>query len=197
MQVFTAVACAVEVHIPRSNALPLRPVMTLGPAPTTVAKAPEETAKKAPEKTVVVKVDPKKVQPGKPDPRFANGKGKKDSQPEKAAQIDKSKKDAEQKPAVSVAAAIKEAAVKDVVKEEVKPVVKDEPKSAKPTAKPEPAIAKDSNGKLGGEKTGDPIAEAPEKPAKKRESTLPAPMSAPYTTPDLGLKIHNLEESGG
>ncbi len=176
VQVFTAVASAVEVYIPRSTALPLRPVMTLGPAPA-VAKAPEETPKKAPEKTVVVKVDPKKAQPAKPDPRFANGKGKKDSQPEKPAQSDKAKKEVEQKPAASVAAAIKDAAVKEVVKdvakEDVKPAVKGEAKSpAKTDAKSESSTWKEATDKLAAEKTAEKTTELAEKSAKKRESSF-------------------------
>lgn len=92
VQVFTAVTAGVDLQIPRSSALPLRPVMTLGPA---LGVAVEE--KKLPERTVVLKVDPRKSPPSRPDSRSANGKGRKDLR----AAEEGERKEAEQKPAAA------------------------------------------------------------------------------------------------
>jgi hypothetical protein len=94
VQVFpSAVSSGVDVQVPRSNALPLRPVMVLTPsqAPAQpVAPAAEAKEERKPaDRTVLVKSDSKKQ---RPDPRLGNGKGRK-SEPE---------------PKVAVAAAVKE-----------------------------------------------------------------------------------------
>ncbi len=77
VQVFqSAVAGDLEIQAPRSNALPLRPVMTLGPASVVVPSSLRTEERKPSERTVMVKPDPRKPQ-GRPDPRFANGKTRK------------------------------------------------------------------------------------------------------------------------
>jgi hypothetical protein len=96
VQVFAAVTAGVDLQIPRSNALPLRPVMTLGPALTV---AVEE--KKLPERTVVVKVDPKKGPPQRPEPRSTNGKGRKDQRAGEPVENEPEKKESGQKAAVA------------------------------------------------------------------------------------------------
>jgi hypothetical protein len=88
IQVFASPVWApADLQIPRSGGLPLRPVMTLGPGVAASAtpadsksraenkawdkKALEKkTEERRPERTVVVKVDPKKGQ--RPDPRLAH-----------------------------------------------------------------------------------------------------------------------------
>ena len=78
VQVFqTALVGEIETQAPRSNALPLRPVMTLGPAPVVLVPSPVKTEDRKPsERTVLVKPDSRKPL-GRPDPRFANGKTRK------------------------------------------------------------------------------------------------------------------------
>jgi len=147
VQVFAAVTAGVDLQIPRSSALPLRPVMTLGPA--TVVAVEE---KKLPERTVVVKVDPKKGPPPRPDSRVANGKGRKDSRAAQAVENEAEKKE-----------------------------------SAQSTAAAPPKTAPYKPAEKSTEKA----------PERLRESTLPAPLAAPYHPPDLGLPSLNLEASGG
>jgi len=78
VQVFqTAVTGEPDIQVPRLNALPLRPVMTLGPAALVVPPASKTEERKASERTVLVKPDPRKSPTGRPDPRFANGKNRK------------------------------------------------------------------------------------------------------------------------
>jgi len=62
VQVFASAANAVEVQVPRSTSLPLRPVMTFGPAPVPV----KSEAKSEQKKPVSA--------PVRPDPRLANVK---------------------------------------------------------------------------------------------------------------------------
>ncbi len=116
VQVFpSAVASGVDLQIPRSSGLPLRPVMTLGPAPAAPVKEVPEAPKseKKPERSVLIKPDPKK----RPDPRFGNGKGRK-PEPEKV-ELEKKAQPEIAQPAV--------------------PVIKDTPEPAKAAApKPDP-----------------------------------------------------------
>ena len=98
VQVFqTAVAGDLEIQAPRSNALPLRPVMTLGPAP---ALAAPPTAKTEERIQSGVKSDSRKPQ-GRPDPRFANGKTRKPEAP--APTVKEEPKSAPEIAAVAVA----------------------------------------------------------------------------------------------
>lgn len=75
VQVFQGtVAGDLEIQTPRSSALPLRPMMTLGPA-----SAPSKSEERKSERTVVVKTDVKKPdgKQGRTDPRFADARGRK------------------------------------------------------------------------------------------------------------------------
>ena len=88
LPVFTAgVPASVDVQIPRSNALPLRVVMTLEtavpPAPPEV-KVEAKVEEKRPERTIVVRQDSRK---GRQDPRFANGKVRKPELPEPEPEV--------------------------------------------------------------------------------------------------------------
>lgn len=75
VQVFqTGVGADLEIQAPRSNALPLRPMMTLGPAP---APKTEERGQPALLVKNEAQAEPKKPQPTRSDPRFNNGKGRK------------------------------------------------------------------------------------------------------------------------
>lgn len=195
LQVFTAAVTAdVDVQIPRSNALPLRPVMMLGPAieeKKIEQKKPEEAKKleerrseeRRPERTtVIVKSDPKRV-PGRPDPRFVNGKGRK-PEPEK--------------PEEKVAAAIRERAPEPAADKKTEPKVEARPETKpieqrRPEPKPvevKPAEQKPVMQKPAAAAVKDPPAKEPA-PEPKR----PAPLSAPYTPPDLGLPNLALESS--
>lgn len=98
VQVFAAVTAGIDLQIPRSNGLPLRPVMTLGPA---LGVAVEE--KKLPERTVVVKVDPRKSPPPRPESRSTNGKGRKDSRAGETVENGVEKKESLQKPTAAPA----------------------------------------------------------------------------------------------
>lgn len=187
VQIFSAVTAGVDVQIPRSTSLPLRPVMTLEPVvekvEKTIEKAPEKVEEKKPERTVVVKTDPRKGQPGRPDPRFANGKGRKDNRP---AEPEKSEPEIPQKPEQKpIAASIS-------VKTPEKPVEKPAAKTIERTIEKETAPAEKTVAK--------PVARPAiieEKRERVRDTSLPAPISAPYTPPDLGLPSLNLEASGG
>jgi hypothetical protein len=98
VQVFASVAAAVDLQIPRSNALPLRPVMTLGPGLAVPAEE-KRPADRAPERTVVVKVDPKKGPPPRPESRSTNGKGRKYPPTPEPVESDAEKKESGQKAA--------------------------------------------------------------------------------------------------
>ncbi|HLH38333.1 MAG TPA: hypothetical protein VKX39_04225 [Bryobacteraceae bacterium] len=107
VQVFTSpVAGELDLQVPRSNALPLRPVMTLGAAPVaakeTIKDPPKELVKEAKddrkivERATMVKPDPRR----RPDPHFSNGKVRK---PEAEPQREKI-----EQPRVAVATAVRE-----------------------------------------------------------------------------------------
>jgi hypothetical protein len=98
VQLFAAVTAGVDLQIPRSNGLPLRQVMTLGPA---LDVAVEE--KKLPERTVVVKVDPRKTPPSRPESRSTNGKGRKDQRGAEVGENGVEKKQPQQQPAAAPA----------------------------------------------------------------------------------------------
>jgi hypothetical protein len=89
-QIFSSALNAVDVQVPRSTSLPLRPVMTIGPAPAKEIEKPVE--KKVPERPAPpavkanvkndakndAKIEPKKPvvapAPVRPDPRLVNAK---------------------------------------------------------------------------------------------------------------------------
>ena len=180
--VSTPASSGIELQVPRSSAVPMRPVMVLGPA---VPARPEEDKKqeekkpeeKRPERTVVIKADPKKIQPVRIDPRIVN-KGRKPevrlpdvekSNPEKK-DVEKSiEKLVEKKESQSVAPAANAATKEPVAKSaDVKkpPEAKSETPKAEP-AKPEPAKA-------------------------PKES----PQFDRYAQPDLGLPSLSFQDSG-
>ena len=64
----SVVSSGIAIQIPRPNALPLRPLMTLEPAPP----PPTEVTAKPEEK----KADTRKLQPVRQDPRFTSGKAR-------------------------------------------------------------------------------------------------------------------------
>jgi hypothetical protein len=72
MQVFSAIATAVEAQVPRSTSLPLRAVMTFGPAPV------QPQAQGQVQTKTEVRVEPRKPPsaPVRPEPRAANGKAR-------------------------------------------------------------------------------------------------------------------------
>ena len=183
VQVFTAVvASGVDLQIPRSTALPLRPAMVMGPAPAAVKEAPKEERK---ERSVLIKPDPRKQ---RPDPRFGNGKNRK---PE-AEKVEADKK------APAVAAAPKATPVPP------SPVVAGKP--APPPTKPEPVkvestVSKAEPAAPKAEPTPLPRKEAAkENVTEKPAAPVPVPASTPapmqYRPTDLGLPSLTLDASG-
>jgi hypothetical protein len=191
VQVFAAVSGGVDLQIPRSNSLPLRPVMTLGPAVIEKAAPPQTDEKKAeekrPDRTVIIKADPRKTQPGRPDPRFANGKGRKDGRPAEPEKKEVDKKEPEKKEIEKPIAA--SAPAKPTGKEIEKP-------ADKIAAKTAPKVEEKQSEEKREERRREE-RRPEEKPVRSRIDSLPAPVAAPYTTPDLGLPSLNLEASGG
>jgi hypothetical protein len=184
VQVFaTAVNSGVEVQIPRSNGAPLRPVMVVGTITKPEEKKIEE--RKPAERTVVIKSDPKRQQqsqpqPGRPDPRFANGKGRKPdvrvSEPGSGKpELETPDAGKKEEKVAAVAAAVKESGKEPGVEKRPLP----QTKPAEPQAKPAPTTSME------------------QKPAAAvKEIEKPVRISAPYTTPDLGLPNLSLESSG-
>ncbi len=173
VQVFTTPATAgIELQIPRSNALPLRPAMSVGPIVTEEKRVEEKKIEKQEEKrTVIIKPEPKRPQNGRPDTRFSNGKGRK-FEPEKPEPAKPEAPRKEEKVAVAVASAVRETPVERKPEPERKPAQEIKPAAAV-IREPEPL----------------------KQPVK--ESPKPAPLAAPYTTPDLGLPSLAMESSQG
>ena len=120
VQVFASVTAGVDVQIPRSNALPMRPVFTLA----AIAKVEE---KKPAERTVVVKTDPKRVV-ARPDPRFANGKSRKFEPPPQDKREAEKREAEKREEKVAVAAAVKDRPSEPVIEKKPAPEVKPEMK---------------------------------------------------------------------
>jgi hypothetical protein len=175
IQVYMAgVAASVDVQIPRSSALPLRPVMTLGPAPASEKdEAIKVEEKKPAERTVVVKQDGRKPPAARPDPRFANAKVRK-------AEVRTPEIEAPQM-AATVAPPVENAPVERKVDE------KKFDQIAKPALETQPAETRAPEAKQETAHTW--------KPDAPRE--MPAPLGKPYTSPDLGLPSLTIEPSGG
>ena len=180
VQVFaSAVWAGTDLHIPRSQGLPLRPVMTLGPAPAAENKIVEE---RRPDRTVIVKVDPKKTQPGRPDTRFANKFRKDTAAPEST----ESKSAAPTQTPSKTVTPIKEAAVSDRIAGDKTPGDKSTDKTARDkTVRDKPGAAK-----AAGTTTEKTPAIEPEKPSEK------TPLVA-YDPADLGIPSLNADTSGG
>jgi hypothetical protein len=140
VQVFpSAVTGDLEIQAPRSNALPLRPVMTLGPATVAAPKTPE---RKPADRTVLVKTDPKKSQPVRPDTRGGNGPVRVPvpEQPAAPAEVEAKNIEAKKEVPKEVTAAVRKDAVKEIPRtaaqepaaELRKPEPKLEPKKSEP-----------------------------------------------------------------
>jgi hypothetical protein len=192
VQVFAAVSAGVDLQVPRSASLPLRPTMMLGPAvlDKPLEKPAEKTEEKKHDRTVVVKPSPGKAQPGRPDPRFANGKGRKDARPGQPEKPTQPEKPAQPEKIEAKEVARPEPPKKDADKKELE-------KSVAASAKtPERTIEKP-------QKETEPAGKFVAKPAlqpedhRPREASLPAPIAPSYNPPDLGLPSLNLDASGG
>ena len=180
VQVFTsAVSGEIDLQVPRSTALPLRPVMVLAAPPAKEAAAKEAAAKptkeevrKPAERTVTIQPDSRRRQ----DARFNNGKAPQ-PQPEK---IEPQKK-------VAVAAAVQEpeqAQPQPVQKQPVQtqPIrtqpVKPEPVKSQPAPAPAPQ----------------PVKETPVKETPKEK--LPEPLARSYRPTDLDLPSLTVDAGG-
>jgi hypothetical protein len=200
VQVFAAVTAGVEVQIPRSHSLPLRPAMTLGPA--IAERAPEKPVvekpveEKRPASTVVIKTDPRKGQPSRPDPRFANGKGRKDQRPE-LERKDVERKEPEKKEFVKKEAERPEqkvAAASVLTKAPEKQIEKPAEKQIEKQAERPVEKFAELSAERPIEKQADKQADKPA-PRRGRDTAMPAPLAAPYHPPDLGLPSLNMEAS--
>jgi hypothetical protein len=143
VQVFASVASSIRVQIPRSDALPLRPLMTLSkPA---LAAGPTSSEVRTPEKRTPERPAPVKADPAKPpmaaEPRFANGKvrkqdvriftpEKRETAPEKR-ETEKKSLEKVTRPAAAAATAVKEPPA-EAKEGDAKPA----PPAAPPTATP-------------------------------------------------------------
>ena len=167
----TAISGGVELQVPRSTALPLRPVMILAPAAAPAKpedkkveeKKPDEKKieEKRPERTVVIKTDPKKGQPVRVDPRIGN-KGRKLDVPVPISDKKELDKKEPEKPATEKSTPVVVASKESTAKESATPTV--EPKK--------PAETK-------------PVIEAKE-----------SPQTSLYTPADLGLPSLSFQDSG-
>jgi len=179
VQVFpSAVASGVDLQIPRSTALPLRPVIVLGPAPAAAKQAPKE--EKKPERTVLIKPDPRK----RPDPRFGSGKNRK-PEPEKAEP---------EKKAPPAAAAVKETPAEAAQKQPAAPVAEPVKAAAQALVKPEPKAepAKESPKESPKEASKEQVKQ----PVREEVKQAPAPMPTPVEPADLGLPSLSLDAGG-
>jgi hypothetical protein len=172
VQVFSSAANAVEAQVPRSTSLPLRALMTFGPAPAKPAAAPTKNEVK-----VEAKPEPKKpvAAPVRPDPRLANAKPR-GAAPEVQEDSKPTQKVPVPEPVKEPAPALKQVAKAEVsgaARQQFKPEAKQD---KKPEAK-EPVKLKEEA-----------------KPAP----VMPAPLAAPYPgSNDLGLPRLNLQSSSG
>jgi hypothetical protein len=174
IQVFSSAANAVEAQVPRSTSLPLRPVMTFGPAPVA---AKNDVAKNDIKNDVKndARPEPKKPTPApvRPDPRLANGKLR-----AAAPEVQE-----DRKPVIKVP-------VPEPAKE-VPPVLKQVAKAEIPAKTPVKVEAKQ-------EKKSEARETVKLKEEVKPAATFPAPLSAPYPgSNDLGLPRLNLQSSPG
>jgi hypothetical protein len=179
VQVFPqAPPAGIDIQVPRSNALPLRPAMVLGAAvvPIDSAKAPEKKPEAA------NGTDSKRQAPARPEAIGTNGKGRKPAQEkqEQPAAVALEKRSEADTPAVAVAA-------------KAEPVAATPPKtSSNPTA----ATAS----KPAESKTVEPeqVKAEKAKPETKVDpvAAKPAPLAAPLTPLDLGLPSLSIPNSG-
>ncbi|MBZ5603966.1 MAG: hypothetical protein LAO79_16830 [Acidobacteriia bacterium] len=190
VQVFPSAATAgIDLQVPRSSALPLRATMTLGPASPVEDKKPEE---KKVDRSVVTKTDPKRGN-GRPDPRFANGKGRKPdvrvTEPEKPEEKVAVAATAKERPAEKIIE--KEAAAAEV-KAEPKPDTKIEPKVEQ---KPEPKVEQKPAAAVAKESVKETLAKEVAKESTKPQLDFPKPLAPAYNPPDLGLPSLSIDSS--
>ena len=172
--VSTAASSGVELQVPRSSAVPMRPVMILGPSPSPSAKVEEKKPEeKRPERTVVIKSDPKKIQPSRIDPKMITSKGRKPEVP----LPDFEKRAAERK----------EPERKEPEKKDVE---KTPPKSEAKTTVPAAVAEKENVPRSGDVKK--PVDTKSEPPRALKE----LPQVERYTQPDLGLPSLSFQDSG-
>jgi hypothetical protein len=186
VQIISAAASSgVELQVPRSTAVPMRPVMILGPAPA-VSPKPEEKKpdEKRPERTVVIKSDPKKIQPARIDPRIVSSKGRKpevrlpDFEKKEAEKREPEKKDSDKGFEKSADRSIEKTLEKSVQKTDVKPIAPASVPANEPAPRPAEA-KKQTDIKL------DPPLALKELPQVER-----------YSQPDLGLPSLSFQDSG-
>jgi hypothetical protein len=143
VQVFASAASSIRIQIPRSDALPLRPLMTLSKPP--LAAGPTSSEARTPEKRTPERPAPVKTEPAKPpvaaEQRFANGKvrkqdvrvfgpQKRETAPEKH-EAEKKNLERAPRPAATTATAVKETPP-EAKEGDAKPA----PAAAPPTATP-------------------------------------------------------------
>ncbi|MGD1093764.1 MAG: hypothetical protein ABSB35_17465 [Bryobacteraceae bacterium] len=163
----------IDVHVPRSKGLPLRPLITFGPA----TEAKTDPAKADPAKADPVKADQPKVETKAPD-RSAGTNPKPSPRPDprtgKSRGRDVRISEPSRREPVAPAPAATVSAPK-VVKE----------------AAPSPAVVES--------KPAAPPPSAPVRPeqALPKPVAMPAPLSAPEIPMDLGLPTLSMEKSGG
>jgi len=165
----------IDVHVPRSNALPLRPLITFGPA--TEAKAAPVKADqskvetKAPDRSAVTNPKPSP----RPDLRTGKSRGRDVRISEPSLR----------EPATRTSAPAPAATVS------VPKVVKEAPKEpARTPSAPSAAV----ESKAAAPPPGAPVR--PE-PALPKPVAMPAPLSAPEIPMDLGLPTLSMGKSGG
>jgi hypothetical protein len=171
VQIFSSASSAVNVQVPRSTSLPLRPVMTFGPAPVKEVEKPVEKAAERPTPGPVKSEPRKPFVPAAPlRPVSAKLRQPPDAKPEPKPEPE--------------------------VKAEAKVEVKAEPKQEnKPAAKvSEPAKPAKVDNKV--EKKPE-VKEVKSKEDVKAEPQLPVPMAPSYGSSDLGLPRLNLQSSPG
>jgi hypothetical protein len=201
VQLFSSAAAGFEVHIPRSSALPLRPLMILGPAPASTEPARRTIEKKEAER-ISVKSGAASGNSGKP------AISRTDARPEMAParKLDVPQPQPESRPIEKRADA--RSSVQAAPGEKEQPGLNDAP-----VLKPTPAAPTETKpGRLRPEShhpatpaparvSPAPISkEAPQEAAKApatQEHAWPAPISAPQTSLDLGLPSLDLKKPSG
>ena len=181
-QVFSsALPRPAEIQAPRQNALPLRPVMVLGPAPRLV---PDKQA--SPAETQVKETQVKET-PVKPEPQPANAKRKSEVRVLKLQLPDQGKrgevrKEEARKEELRKEEAKPEAGKPELIKKEAAPELKNDAKAeAKPEAKPE--------FKLDIKRVPSP------QPAPQKVESQPVPAKAPVPSPSVAAKTETPFES--
>jgi hypothetical protein len=195
VHLFSSAAAGFEVHLPRSGALPLRPLMTLGPALASAESARKTIEKKEPERSggkggaapIHSGIDSRRSAVSRTDAHLDAPAVRKLDAPAPQSETRPLEKRANARspipgsPAVKEQPGLKDAPVlKEAVATETKPE-KIRPESPKPLS---PATARVSK---------EPVQESA-RAAAPAEHAWPAPLSAPL---DLGLPSLNLKKPSG